>query len=553
MTVSILPPSRKGVQSFPTKVALQQDHWNDYSFKTLYHLYHQEVGQPPTLIGPVKILRRGQSEQDDIQITEPFERLSPEFGSVGNSLDYYQRLNEIPAADRDEILSVLNDVVANPQLEQVFNQEKGWRVSLFRDNSDPDGFLADAGAIHSRSANELPDLHLSFKFHPGGWSSPVQLYFDAPGAIFYSGPKRKLGPSQREVLLPRRVMVLIGRNGSGKSTLLSRIARVAFASPSDRAWPQLMSVGVFDPPSVGFMRIIAVSYSAFENFSVPGLYETELEQIAADIEKGGGRYVYAGLRDVVAEVREQLATSRSRPRADNERSTVDAADRRPTTKLKSLEQLADEFVRLIGQITANGDSALFDAALRPVLADASFVDVAGSDWQAMLGSDPRSSFLGWSTGHKITLHAIASLVAHTTRKSLVLFDEPETHLHPPLIAGVLHALRLILEEKNAFAIVATHSPVILQETLSQHVRVIRRVGDQFEVMVPSRQTFGENVGTLTHDTFGLTASSTDFHEILDLLVQAHTSVEQVNEHFTPPLSGQALAYVLAGLARKARQ
>ena len=61
MTVSILPPSRKGVQSFPTKVALQQDHWNDYSFKTLYHLYHQEVGQPPTLIGPVKILRRGQS------------------------------------------------------------------------------------------------------------------------------------------------------------------------------------------------------------------------------------------------------------------------------------------------------------------------------------------------------------------------------------------------------------------------------------------------------------------------------------------------------------
>lgn len=135
----------------------------------------------------------------------------------------------------------------------------------------------------------------------------------------------------------------------------------------------------------------------------------------------------------------------------------------------------------------------------------------------------------------------------------MLFDEPETHVHPPLIAAVMHALRLILEEKNAFAIVATHSPVILQETLAQHVRVVRRVGSEFEVFIPPRETFGENVGTLTYDTFGLTSAATDFHEILDLLIQAHNTIEEVNQHFRPGLSGQALAYVLAGLARKVRQ
>ncbi|MER9599457.1 AAA family ATPase [Mesorhizobium sp. M0244] len=237
----------------------------------------------------------------------------------------------------------------------------------------------------------------------------------------------------------------------------------------------------------------------------------------------------------------------------DERTVLDIEDRRSSTKLKSLEQLADEFVRLIGQIAEHGDDALFDAALALVLADASFADVAGTDRQALLGANPRSSFLGWSTGHKITMHAIASLVAHTTRKSLVLFDEPETHLHPPLIAAVMHALRLVLEEKNAFAIVATHSPVILQETLALHVRVIRRIGSEFEVFIPPRETFGENVGTLTHDTFGLTSAATDFHGILDLLIQAHNTIEDVNQHFRPGLSGQALAYVLAGLARKARQ
>src|SRR5690606_39386927 len=127
------------------------------------------------------------------------------------------------------------------------------------------------------------------------------------------------------------------------------------------------------------------------------------------------------------------------------------------------------------------------------------------------------------------------------------------HLHPPLIAAVMHALRLVLEEKNAFALIATHSPVILQETLAQHVRVIRRVGSEFEVLVPEKETFGENVGTLTQDTFGLTSATTDYHEVLDLLIQAHDTVEEVSQHFRSGLSGQALAYVLSGLALKARQ
>ncbi|MCG8274163.1 hypothetical protein MIC97_22020, partial [Aquamicrobium sp. NLF2-7] len=101
------------------------------------------------MIGPVKILRRGQTTQDGILITEPFDRLPADFGSVGSSLDYYQRLNEIAGADRDEILASLNDVVANSQLEPMFNQEEGWRISLFRRDIRNPRFLADARQIHS--------------------------------------------------------------------------------------------------------------------------------------------------------------------------------------------------------------------------------------------------------------------------------------------------------------------------------------------------------------------------------------------------------------------
>ncbi len=94
--------------------------------------------------------------------------------------------------------------------------------------------------------------------------------------------------------------------------------------------------------------------------------------------------------------------------------------------------------------------------------------------------------------------------------------------------------------------------MILQETLARQVRIIRRTGDAFDVLAPSLETFGENVGTLTYDAFGLTAASTDYHKILDLLVESFSSLDEINALFAPGLSGQALAYVLAGLARKAQ-
>ena len=551
MTIKIFRPRRGGVPPFETTFALQQDNWNDYGFQTLYHLYHRQTASnsSSTMIGSVKILRRGQTESDGIQLNRPFESLDENFCSVGASLDYYQRLNEIPLNERDEILSNLRDVVAQPEFQAEFRDERGWSTSLFRDDPNPNDFLADANAILTGNFSALSDIGESISFRPTNWATDLTLEFDAPRLPIFLGDHSTEGMRS----LPRRIITVIGRNGSGKSTLLSRIARVAFSSPSDRMRPEIQELGVFEPGSVGFIKIIAISYSAFDNFIVPGLYESELRQMADDIEKGGGRYIYAGLRDIVAEVRDDLAAAEDRQLPDNESAQLAADDLRTATRLKSLVQLADEFQRLINQIAANGDNKLLGAALKPLFADPSFSDVENQEITELLDPNPREKFLGWSTGHKIVLHVIASLVAHTTRKSLILFDEPEMHLHPPLIAALMHAFRIVLEKKNALAIVATHSPVVLQETLARHVRIVRRNGQNFEVLTPDMETFGENIGVLTYDTFGLTAASTDFHKILDQIIASFSDIDEINELFTPRLSGQALAYVMEGLARKARQ
>ncbi len=553
MVIDVFPPRRGEPERLNTRFALQQDNWNDYSFQTLYHLFYQpqQDNSEAIRVGPVKILRRGQTGADTIQLHQSFERLPANFCSVGASLDYYQRLSEVPTADRAEIMDALRDVVARPALQREFEKEPGWGISLFRDNTDIDGFLADATAIYANNYSTLADLSEVIEFRAAGWSSPLTMNFSSPEPLFYTGPKHSIDGYSISVLLPKRIIAVIGRNGSGKSTLLSRMARVAFAAPSDRLLEQVQAVGSFEPSSIGFMRVIAISYSAFDNFAVPAVYDSDLRQISTDVERGGGRYVYAGLRDIVSEARDDLLAieSTSDPQM---RVPLPSRERQATSKLKSLDQLADEFVRSIDRIDSNGDGVLFDAALEVLLADQSFADIGGKTRSDLLGDDARASFMGWSTGHKIALHVLTALIAHATRRSLILFDEPETHLHPPLTAALLSAIRVVLEVKNALAVVATHSPVVLQETLAQHVRIVTRVGDHFSVEQPPMETFGENVGILTQSVFGLTSATTDFHNVLDLLVQGCDNLEQINEVFSPSLSGQALAYVMAGLARKAK-
>ena len=100
------------------------------------------------------------------------------------------------------------------------------------------------------------------------------------------------------------------------------------------------------------------------------------------------------------------------------------------------------------------------------------------------------------------LLAITRLVESVDERTLVLVDEPESHLHPPLLSAFIRALSELLVRRNGIAVVATHSPVVLQEVPRSCVWVLRRSGSSLRAERPCRETFGENVGILTSDVFG---------------------------------------------------
>lgn len=523
-----------------------QDRWNDFGFQTQYQLFISS-GDDPLRIGAVKILRRGQTAADTLQVETDFERLPDEFVSVGESLDYYTHLAEfLPDLKRD-ILDALRDVVAHPELETNFALEEGWAVSLFRGQEAheiPD-YLRLARSLVTTDYTALPGADAQFSFHVAGWASSVEFNFSPPK------PDHELfEPSELDLL--SRLVVLIGRNGSGKSTLLFRLARVAYASAASRADGIFDNLGGLSPAGFGFPRIIAVSYSAFDSFALPGLppreddQPDEREQILKDARNGEGRFLFIGLRDIATELEERI---KSEPGPVPQPLVTDDHVRK--THLKSIDSLADEFCQTIEQINRNGRQASLEQALSCLTNDPSF-----SQWEdgaalwAFLVIGGKEAFLNWSTGQKIAVQILASLAAHVVPSSLVLFDEPEMHLHPPLLAALLQAVRYLLHTHKGFGIIATHSPVVLQESLARHVRVVRRQGEITDVFPTTIETFGESVGMLTTEVFKLHSEATDFYRILDRLTAKKGDLDVIETYFEPfGLSFQARAYVMNRLAK----
>ncbi|QGP62085.1 putative ATP-binding protein involved in virulence (plasmid) [Piscirickettsia salmonis] len=151
-----------------------------------------------------------------------------------------------------------------------------------------------------------------------------------------------------------------------------------------------------------------------------------------------------------------------------------------------------------------------------------------------------------SSGHLIVLLTITRLISKVEEKTLVLIDEPESHLHPPLLSAFITALSGLLYNRNGVAIIATHSPVVLQEVPKNCVWKIHRVGKKINIKRPDIETFGENVGVITKEIFGLEVVRSGFHSLLVNSVKTGRSYQEIINDYNDQLGfeGRAILKVL---------
>lgn len=148
-------------------------------------------------------------------------------------------------------------------------------------------------------------------------------------------------------------------------------------------------------------------------------------------------------------------------------------------------------------------------------------------------------FSSLSSGHKIAILTTASLVRYVEDKTLVLLDEPETHLHPPLLGAVTRALSNLMTATNGLAIVAKHSPVALQQIPRRCAWIIWNLGGGPRIEQPTIETFGANLGVLTREVFDLELPRSGYHALLDEVARESSSYEEATAKLDGEIGDEA--------------
>jgi predicted ATP-dependent endonuclease of OLD family len=163
-----------------------------------------------------------------------------------------------------------------------------------------------------------------------------------------------------------------------------------------------------------------------------------------------------------------------------------------------------------------------------------------------MGERAQSVFGDASSGHKIVLLCLTRLVELVEERTLVLIDEPEAHLHPPLQASFIRALSNLLTSRNGAGILAAHSPVMLQEVSQDCVWLLFREGQSISHERPQIETFAENLGVLTREVFRLEVTQSGYHTLLADAARRCRSLEEFFDRFRGHLGteGRAMARVL---------
>lgn len=497
-----LPKTEKNI------VILKKDGWDDFfKYNTMYNVVYYDSEGEETRVGDVKIGEFAMAvDQRRANTPDEFEKLSEAFFSVGQDDSYYQKLNELGDEFRDEYLSALCDVAKDAELFERALKEDVTGVSLLRFVSDK----AVTGQYRRMAAGGARLTPYSFSYTPPPWgrgNEPPTFKF-------------KVRPESSP---PTNVHVLIGRNGVGKTHTVNQMTN-ALVRPDegrfgDFVWEEADDIG----DAMAFPNIISVTFSAFDPFEPLPNKENKLSAV---------RYQYIGLKHVGKD-------KEGNPRPPKSPDDL-AADFGQSVQL-ILPQTA-KCERWRRALTLLESDRIFKRAEVWRLIDEydQLIDTLDRvEALRVLRKSARDLYVKLSSGHKIVLLTITRVVETLEERSLVLLDEPEAHLHPPLLSALIRSLSDLLINRNGVAIIATHSPVILQEVPKSCVWRMRRIGRQGKVERPTTETFGENVGTLTHAIFGLEVTDSGFHKLVSDAVDGGLTYEEIVERFDGKLGDEA--------------
>ncbi|MBP5101395.1 AAA family ATPase [Pseudomonas protegens] len=466
--------------------------WNDYSFVTGFHAY---VSRDDGIkdVGEVKIGFFGQSTEDDTYrvVDKDFRLLSDEFFSLGQNPDYYSNLLRVFGHETvGDYLSALKDVVYNENIFERSYRERVFVESLSRFVS----VSTIKGQFREILSTGVSLEKYGFLYcHESGESLDFQVVPD-------SKP-------------PTNVHALIGRNGVGKSYILQTIA-----SSIDKRNGEVVKINGDNVTAFDFGQLLYFSLGVFGS----PLDCVDFNDSKIRIDRTKKKYIgiynqeTKKLKDIAVEMSDEFSIS-------------------IYNCLLGSEVKRDRWLKAVGVLEADVNFKNLNLST-----------LALHESERELKKEASLAFSSLSSGHAAVLYYVTSVVELVEDKTICLFDEPENHLHPPLLAAFIRVLSEVLSTNNGIAIVATHSPVVLQEIPRSCVWCVNGGGDFAR---PSIETFGEGVGEITSDVFNLDMRNSGFYSLVGTDAKALKSYKGVMNLYKGQVGSEGRAVVIASIPR----
>lgn len=481
---------------------LIEDKWDDwFMYETMYDLEYVDKHGERNRIGKIKIAEKQmKSNQRRPNIPDEFEYLGDEFYSLGQSDYYYENLNRLGVTIREYVLESLNDIALDINLFEEVQNKPVTSNSLMRDIS----ITTVSGQFNRIAKGGVRLTEYYFKYvspnDEKSLSDPMELSFSVTPE---SNP-------------PTNIHVIIGRNGVGKTRLIKNMIKSLVSIEANEKTGEFIVGRKSENP---FSNVICVAFSAFDEFSSIFSENIEIDDSFPFINIGLPLY--------------------------NDRDNEDLLNDR-------LTQLAESFIKSVNTCIHGAKYDMWEKAIQNLESDLIFkeseVRILRKYKSEEFHDKAFKLFDKLSSGHKIILLTITKLVEMVEEKSLIILDEPEGHLHPPLLSAFIRALSELLIDRNGVAIIATHSPVVLQEVPKSCVWKLRRsrreaIAERLEI-----ESFGENLSALTREVFGYEVTHSGFHKMLKEAAEKYRSYNRVIKHFNDELGMEARAILRAIIA-----
>lgn len=478
-------------KSYPCFILVFNWDWADYDYHTWFCLYYFVSADDRRKIGELKLMCSGQKNTMEILPKEFNEPLNNKFCSLGIKTDYYINLREKLKDDQliNEVQHYLCDCTFSPQIYERHCNEDIFCNSLKRDLSAVDA-LNEGQAL---AMGIKPDDMYSFMYtyHP---KYDEQLYAHWNVRILY------------EPLRFMRTIGIIGDNGVGKTQILSKFVTDLLIK-NEQNFKLLPH----------FKNLLVVCSTPFDDYpkEEQGIKDVLYKKCILEQDKVG----------TVKELTKNLTETCSRPTVDKQ-----------------------SMLSLWMELSKNYVDATFVNHVTKIVKDQN-----GNEEIEVIFDALEDNVRILSSGQLHILSLVTYICANIHYRSLLIIDEPEVHLHPHITMEFIAVLSNLLTMFKSYAIIATHTPLVVREIAGKNVFLMQKMQDGIPQITPvGFETLGEDVATLYHNLFGYDEKSSYFKRMVDEFCDGGKDYDWIIKYFQQGVKLNVNAHLIIRDAIEAR-